>query len=150
LLFCFINDYITKPVRQVEFIARIKAALLLKKEMSSRKKAVRDLAIANCISGRLKRSSDFAARYGGEEFIVILPNTELPGAKSVAEEINRAVLDLKIEHRGAEAFPYLSISCGVACIKPDPKISPPKLLLDADIALYKAKGGGRNCVRIFE
>ncbi|WP_319549199.1 diguanylate cyclase [Desulfogranum marinum] len=48
--------------------------------------------VAHVIDSCLKRPGDLAGRYGGEEFIVILPNTNTPGAIEVAEHIKKHLL----------------------------------------------------------
>jgi diguanylate cyclase (GGDEF)-like protein len=96
--------------------------------------------LANCINhGR--RSTDVAARFGGEEFIVVLPETDLPGAMSVAEGIRVAV-----EVLTGLAQP-ITTSIGVARRK-DVDVSPADLLRRADRALYEAKKAGRNRVHV--
>jgi diguanylate cyclase (GGDEF)-like protein len=88
------------------------------------------------------RKVDIAARYGGEEFAVILPETDLPGAEKVAENLR-----MLIER---ENFPLASgplnvtASIGVASWnKKDGKMA---FINKADIALYRAKAEGRNRV----
>jgi len=93
-----------------------------------------------------RRSGDLVARYGGEEIIVILPDTDIAGAKTVAEAIRQAVLDLKIAHQ-QNAGGYVTVSAGVASIIPQADTDGPGLLINAvDKALYKAKAKGRNLV----
>ncbi len=92
----------------------------------------------------LRRPADLVARYGGEEFVVILPSTPPPGVQKIAQEINQCIEDLKIEHSGNSASPYVTASLGAACGKPFPKISYEHFVAAADGALYKAKDRGRN------
>jgi diguanylate cyclase (GGDEF)-like protein len=93
-----------------------------------------------------RRSNDLAARYGGEEIAVLLPNTDVAGALSVAEAIRCAVLSLRIEHAG-NASGYVTLSAGVdARIPRIPSDEPITLIQAADKALYRAKSDGRNQV----
>jgi len=97
--------------------------------------------IAKTIAESVERSGDFAARLGGEEFVVILEETTLTGAESVAERIRGAVLDAGIPAPGGG---YLSVSVGVAGRLPASTAE--SLLRQADAALYEAKNTGRNRV----
>lgn len=83
------------------------------------------------------RETDFVARYGGEEFFVILPETAMASAVSVAGKIRGAV------STGAG----ITASIGVAAF--DPLMSGPADLIEtADRALYMAKEKGRDRVEV--
>ncbi len=87
------------------------------------------------------RESDVCARYGGEEFALILPETTEAGARVLAERIRAKV--------AAATFPgglKLTISVGVAATE-EPALFT-QLIDRADQALYVAKQGGRNQVRV--
>src|SRR5216117_3471786 len=87
------------------------------------------------------RESDVCARYGGEEFALILHETTEPGARVLAERIRAKV--------AAATFPgglKLTISIGVAATD-EPALFT-QLIDRADQALYAAKQGGRNQVRV--
>ncbi len=103
-------------------------------------------AVARALEGAVRRPADFVARYGGEEFAVVLPNTDLKGAVCVAENVRRAVEDLKIEHRCSDTAPVVTLSLGVACARPATGHLLERLLTTADQALYNAKESGRNQV----
>jgi diguanylate cyclase (GGDEF)-like protein len=105
--------------------------------------------IANAIRSSLQRPADSAARYGGEEFVVLLPNTDGPGAVTVAEGIARTVARLALEHRGSPVAPVVTVSQGVAAGSPGPTDDTSSLLRSADEALYKAKAEGRNRIVLF-
>jgi diguanylate cyclase (GGDEF)-like protein/PAS domain S-box-containing protein len=94
----------------------------------------------------LKRPADFIARYGGEEFAVLMPNTSLDGAYTVAEEIRQAIYDQRIPHQGSGLDEkVVTVSVGVACVIPNFEGSSHQLISKADQALYQAKLSGRNC-----
>lgn len=87
------------------------------------------------------RAIDCVVRYGGEEFAMILPNTSLEGARSVAERCRQA-----IEQHRWTARP-ITASFGIACRYPVSPGTQAYLLETADSALYQAKSEGRNRVR---
>lgn len=92
------------------------------------------------------RDSDLVARYGGEEFVAILPGADADTAMEVAERVRRAVETLQIAHAG-RAGSYLTVSIGVASVRPESMgTSPHAILRAADSALYMAKAAGRNRV----
>lgn len=89
------------------------------------------------------RNIDFAARYGGEEFTVVLPETNLEGAKITAERIREAIKDYRITH--GENLISVTVSIGVSTY-PDNASSRVDLIEKADAALYEAKRSGRDRV----
>jgi diguanylate cyclase (GGDEF)-like protein len=102
-------------------------------------------AVAQVIQECAKRPSDLGARYGGEEFAVVLPHTDLPGTRKVAEDIRKGVVDLGLRHDSNEGG-LVSISLGVAASVPGTEISTGDLVEAADHQLYAAKNSGRNRV----
>lgn len=110
--------------------------------------------VAKLVLGSL-RSSDisarmdehgFAARYGGEEFVVILPESTVDGGRVVAERIRSKVERTTLTTPGGKALEPLTISIGVAGIRPDEDCN--SLIRRADDALYRAKAEGRNRVTV--
>ena len=91
------------------------------------------------------REVDVVARYGGEEFIVILPQTGLDEAQTIAERIRRTVEELKIIAAPGAPPITLTVSVGVTCY-PDNGRSENYLVDSVDQALYRAKGAGKNLV----
>ncbi|MDJ0599946.1 MAG: diguanylate cyclase [Crocosphaera sp.] len=106
--------------------------------------------IAQKIRRQIKRPSDVVARYGGEEFVVLLPNTGLNGALTLAEMIRNAIETMKITHENSLVSDYVTISLGVACQIPQQQDEYQQLIEEADEALYQAKENGRNCVCYFD
>jgi two-component system cell cycle response regulator len=84
---------------------------------------------------RSSRSYDLVARYGGDEFAVILPETPKKQAVEVAERVR-----LGVETAAGGQF---TISLGVATF-PEDATEQSDLIRKADLALYRAKSGGRN------
>jgi diguanylate cyclase (GGDEF)-like protein len=101
--------------------------------------------VARCLLSATQRPSDLAARYGGEEFALVLPNTGTRGALAVAERVRAHLAYLAIPHVGAEGG-QLTISMGIATVRPDAGTQPSDLVAVADRRLYAAKHAGRNRV----
>lgn len=112
-------------------------------------------AVLKIVSTQLRnsiRDVDVVGRYGGEEFIVICPNTDLPGAKIIAERIRQNAMNSNFALGKNEVSITLSIgvSSSVPKIQVNVEAFITKQIGDADIALYKAKASGRNRVEVFE
>jgi diguanylate cyclase (GGDEF)-like protein len=84
----------------------------------------------------LARQGDTVARWGGEEFVVVLPETDLAGARRFAERLRRTIEGHPVGEMKTSA------SCGVATMLPEDSVE--ALLRAADQALYQAKTNGRN------
>jgi diguanylate cyclase (GGDEF)-like protein len=104
--------------------------------------------IASAIANTKSREEDFAARFGGEEFVLLLPFTDLSGAKRVAKQLIKNIRNLNIPAAKNANAEFVTVSVGVAAIAPkfDPlqTINPMELINRADINLFKAKRAGRN------
>jgi diguanylate cyclase (GGDEF)-like protein/PAS domain S-box-containing protein len=100
------------------------------------------------VGAALHRPGDIAARYGGEEIAVLLPAADEAGVARLAEQMRANVEALRIAHAGSE-FGVVTISAGASVLNPPvPQDSRLELLAAADRALYQAKIGGRNRVRV--
>lgn len=106
--------------------------------------------VARALDETSRRSGDLVARYGGEEFAVVLPETDENGAFTVAEAMRQAVESLGITHRFSKTARVVTISAGVATMRPEraDEAGFERLVKAADEALYAAKRGGRNCISI--
>jgi len=104
-------------------------------------------AVGNLLKGKV-RGSDIACRYGGEEFALILPETGAEPAARRAEDIRLAISALETSHAG-RPLGKIAASFGIALF-PDHAQNTDDLLRVADIALYAAKGAGRNRVVVGE
>lgn len=92
------------------------------------------------------RSSDLMARYSGDQFAVVLPNTDMPGSKVVADKLRAEVEAIKWQKFG-DKVPTVTISVGCAGFNME-DVNPETLLLSAKKALRVAKEGGRNRVSV--
>lgn len=90
------------------------------------------------------RKLDMACRFGGEEFVVILPNTDLAQAVSVAERLRTMIATTPLEVM-AQTIP-LTVSLGVDEYRTQLMESPEGFLRRVDNWLYQAKKAGRNRV----
>ncbi len=91
------------------------------------------------------RPTDFVARYGGEEFSLILPGTGAKDAEIVAERLCNTVRKTKIQMSDGKPLPSITISMGLAQMRPGYTLD--NLIEAADKELYNAKEGGRDCFR---
>ena len=92
----------------------------------------------------VRHPPDLAARYGGEEFAVLLPETDLAGAKLLAERLRSRIETLRIPHDLSNTHPYVTISLGVATVTTNDVPTAEDITRLADQALYQAKALGRN------
>ncbi|HEX6380520.1 MAG TPA: sensor domain-containing diguanylate cyclase [Acidimicrobiia bacterium] len=96
--------------------------------------------VANRLSAAT-REIDVVARYGGEEFVLLLPETDLVGSRTLAEKVRTAMCDEPVEHNGKTRT--VTLSLGVAAY-PHSGTSVRTLLAAAQEALKRAKENGRN------
>jgi diguanylate cyclase (GGDEF)-like protein len=94
------------------------------------------------------RETDFIARYGGEEFVVLAPDCDLARAVLLAERLRVAVEDLRVSFRTASI--RVTTSIGIAQGLDPAQARPLDALEQADQALYRAKGAGRNAVWVWD
>lgn len=106
--------------------------------------------VAGAVRSSCHRPRDVAARYGGEEMALILPDTDLDGAKMVARKLKRHINDLGIQHLHSPTSQKLTVSIGLACLSLPGQDSPATLVEYADAALYKAKQAGRNAIFVHD
>ncbi|HTM06904.1 MAG TPA: diguanylate cyclase [Verrucomicrobiae bacterium] len=93
--------------------------------------------------GDKTRKSDISARYGGEEFIVLLPEIPLEGGVQAAEKLRQAIASLQFAADSGVLF-CATVSIGVASTSARRYNDGYSVVKDADFALYKAKGLGKN------
>ncbi len=99
------------------------------------------VAAAGLIKDNL-RSSDVIFRVGGEEFVIVLSDTDLDGAKFLAERIRKAIES----HTLAYDMVTIKITASLGIYDLHENDTADTLIKNADNAMYKAKHNGRNQV----
>jgi diguanylate cyclase (GGDEF)-like protein len=91
------------------------------------------------------RGGDVLGRFGGEEFAVLMPETEIEQAQWASERLRKAIEGREMRFPGGGSG-HVTVSTGVALLAGDEDCD--QLVSRADAALYQAKAGGRNLVRL--
>jgi len=95
------------------------------------------------------RATDAVYRYGGEEFVVLLPIQDADHLLRAAERLRTAVLRLRIAHPANGKLGVVSVSIGATLIGTEAlHLSDEQWFEVVDRAMYEAKAGGRNQVRV--
>ncbi len=89
------------------------------------------------------RSFDTVALYGGDEFVIVMPDTQVPIACTVAERLRSDIASKPFSISGPGGYVDVTISIGVVTAH-DAKETTKGLIERADEALYQAKRVGRN------
>ena len=109
--------------------------------------------VAQALASAVQRAGELAARYGGEEFAVLLPDSDELRAVAVAHRLREAVRELALEHQASPCGAQVTISVGVACVRPADgqplEHAQTTLFQQADEALYRAKQAGRDRVALY-
>jgi len=104
--------------------------------------------VAKIIRDAVRVGLDLPCRYGGEEMLVLLPETDTPGAMVTAERIRKMIETATLNGPEGEAL-KVTISIGVATF-PAMADSATELFERADQALYASKHNGRNQTTLYE
>jgi diguanylate cyclase (GGDEF)-like protein len=92
------------------------------------------------------RPYDQIGRYGGEEFLIVLPGCDEPNTLKIGERLRHQVAAQPVDHQG-RTIP-VTISLGVVVSSGAHHGDAPAFVHAADVALYRAKAGGRNRVEV--
>jgi len=102
------------------------------------------IAVADVLKKYFNKEYEYVFRLGGEEFGVLLFDTNKEILEHCLQDINKKIVDLKIEHKTSEALDVVTISIGAIIYLPNSYVSANKLYKIADENLYKSKHSGRN------
>jgi two-component system, sensor histidine kinase LadS len=101
-------------------------------------------AVGETLCRYCRRAGDIAARYGGEEFALLLPGIDSAETIRIAERLRQSVAGLSIRHAKDEEPEHITISIGVTTFRSSEPCAASDVIRAADLALYRAKGAGRN------
>jgi len=93
---------------------------------------------------RYCRKIDIIGRFGGDEFIIVAPQTDLEGAKNLAEKLRKKTSEY--DFLSIQADKKTTISCSIGIAIQEKNIGIDELLTQADQALYVSKHSGRDQV----
>ncbi len=99
--------------------------------------------VAELLHTCVGRSGGTVCRFGGEEFVLLLPDTDLAQAQTLAQRCLDSLRLAAIEHAASPLRRSLSLSIGLAACVAEAHASPLRLVEQADAALYAAKQNGR-------
>jgi diguanylate cyclase (GGDEF)-like protein len=104
--------------------------------------------LADLMQRATTRAGEVVARYGGEEFILVLPGASADAALRTATRLRDLVVAEKIPHETSPSADHITVSQGVATVRPGADLERGDLIAMADKALYQAKAAGRNAIEI--
>ncbi len=142
---------LARAVRQRETLAVLLLDLDHFKTINDSRGHAAGDAVLVAVAARLApcvRPSDTVARLGGDEFAILLEDLPDPGEAGVVAARLLAALHAPVPAQGRELA--LGASIGIALHTPDREGEPEALLRDADVALYRAKEGGRGRYMLFD
>ncbi len=106
--------------------------------------------IDNVLTQYMKREPDMAARYTDDEFACLLPETDANGAFKVANSIQEVIEELNIPFACSQEIDHITMSLGVATMRPAPKQELHSLFHQAELLLAEAKRAGHNQIRCWQ
>lgn len=153
----FLNERLTQEIRRARRYGHPLSVVLcdidhFKSVNDTYGHQIGDLVLKEFVStlkGSIRKDVDWVARYGGEEFFVVLPETDVDGAISLAERLRQKVESHPIEIPATGSL-HITASFGVTGFGPDTPtelVSLEAIVDTADKLMYQAKKSGRNCVK---
>ena len=95
----------------------------------------------------MTRQSDLSCRFGGEEFVALFPETGLDGAYAIAEKIRLKIESTEIKLQDNKTL-FCTVSMGIATFDKSKDQNIEEIIHRADSAMYEAKEGGKNTIRV--
>lgn len=108
------------------------------------------IEVAKNLKNCLRRATDHVFRYSGEKFAAILPDTDIPGAKVVSQNMKKSIDSLNIENIKSDVSNHITVSIGTSTVIPNDKNEIDDFIEKAESALLKAKKTGRNKIIQYE
>ena len=107
-------------------------------------------AVAQVLTAAV-REFDILGRFGGDEFTLLLPETDLFTASTVADRLRQQIAALRLRLSDAPDAPEIGITLSLGISRAAPDVPHLAALLDrADQALYRAKAEGRDRLALAE
>jgi|GEM_PF-2801080 len=103
--------------------------------------------ISTALVSSVKRETDCVVRFENDEFGILLAETDLFGATQVATRISNLVEEMDIPHQASPVAGCVTMSFGVATLKPNTKYPPNRLINHASSLLQEAKLAGFNQIK---
>jgi diguanylate cyclase (GGDEF)-like protein len=103
--------------------------------------------VAEALRTRL-RATDTLARLGGDEFALVLPGCTVSDSREVAADLLRSLADASVQLAGRER--HITASIGIAPFGPEADLVADRLLVEADLAMYRAKARGGGEYEMFD
>lgn len=103
--------------------------------------------VAQTLGSAAIRARDFFGRFGGEEFVLVLPETDAPAARKVAQRCRDLIAGQRIAHAKSALGGIVTISLGVGTVIPVRADEPLQFIESVDRLLYRAKQDGRDRAR---
>lgn len=100
-------------------------------------------SVAKAFAASVVTHAAIAARSGGEEFLALFPDASRRVLRELAEATRLRVRELAIPHADSE-LGIVTVSIGTAALVPQDSLQPDALIRAGDLALYRAKRGGRD------
>ncbi|MDR0662525.1 MAG: GGDEF domain-containing protein [Spirochaetaceae bacterium] len=107
-------------------------------------------AIGTALKELAEEDSVYVARVGGEEFLVLWTENRVIEAERIVLKLRQKIIGLNIPHEKSSVAPYVTASFGMYFMRGGSMDTREELYNNADIALYKAKAAGRNCVILLD
>lgn len=108
------------------------------------------IEIATALNDLFVRNGEVVGRYGGEEFVVLLGHNDAYQAEIHAQRIKTRLDELELRHEYSHVAKYVTVSQGVASVRPTGHETIEQLYHMADRALYQAKHQGRNRYVVYD